>query len=406
VVDAGHRAGLEVHAWINAMPIWRDEPPPRDPAHVFNRHGPSASAQDCWLTQAREGRQKFPVGYFLDPGHPAARDHLVRVYLDIARRYDVDGIHFDYIRYPETEERLPRGADVGYNPVSLARFQRARGRADLPAPDDEAWTAWRREQVTSLVRRISLEARALKRRLKVSAATIAWGRPPRSRADFAEAAPMQRVFQDWRSWLEEGLLDLAVPMNYAREHDAVVRGWFDGWIAWEKRNKSGRHLAVGVGGYLSAPEAVLAQVVRARAPAGGRRADGVSIYSYFRPSGGSSVASVAPPDAAPSPDRLDFLAGAFSGPAPVPAMAWLLRPRRGFLAGSALGPSGTPADGAAVLVRRHGLFRRTRRLAADANGWFGTTGLDPGRYRVRIGSDEAHVEVRAGELARVVFARP
>ena len=255
IVSAAHAAGLQVHAWINAMPVWRDEAPPSAARHVFNLHGPAATGDACWLTAARDGTKKFPVGYFLDPGHPAAQDHLVTVYLDIVRRYDVDGIHFDYMRYPETEgPALPRGADVGYNPVSVARFQRATGRTDVPAPDDQAWIDWRRRQVTQLMRHISIEARAIKPRIKVGAATIAWGRPPESLADFKNVAPMQRVFQDWQGWLAEGLLDLAVPMNYAREHDERVRGWFNGWIAWEKKHKADRQLAVGIGGYLSAPE--------------------------------------------------------------------------------------------------------------------------------------------------------
>ena len=266
IVSAAHAAGLQVHAWINAMPVWRDEAPPKDARHVFTLHGPNAAGDACWLTSTRDGNKTFPVGYFLDPGHPAAQNHLVSVYLDIVRRYDVDGIHFDYIRYPETEgPSLPRGSDVGYNPVSVARFQRAAGPPDVPAPDEEVWIRWRRQQVTQLMRRISIEARVIKPRIKVSAATIAWGRPPASLADFENVAPMQRVFQDWQGWLAEGLLDLAVPMNYAREHDDRVRGWFNGWITWEKRHKAGRQLAVGIGGYLSAPEGVLAQVSRVRA---------------------------------------------------------------------------------------------------------------------------------------------
>src|SRR6266540_1434839 len=76
IVDAGHRGGLQVHAWINAMPVWRDEAPPRDPRHLFNRHGLTASGDDNWLTASPAGDRKFPVGYFLDPGHPAAAEYL------------------------------------------------------------------------------------------------------------------------------------------------------------------------------------------------------------------------------------------------------------------------------------------------------------------------------------------
>jgi len=427
VVAKAHAAGLQVHAWINAMPVWRDEAPPKDPRHVFNQHGPSAEGEACWLTRSRAGAMKFPVGYFLDPGHPAARDHLVAVYLDIVRRYDVDGIHFDYIRYPETDAALPRGADVGYNPVSLARFQRATGRADIPAPDDEPWIVWRRRQVTELVRRIAIEARVFKPKLKVSAALIPWGRPPATPADFANVAPMQRVFQDWQRWLAEGLIDLAVPMNYARERDDRVRGWFNGWIAFEKRAKAQQQLAVGIGAYLNTPEQALAQIRRVRAKDGSHGADGFSIYSYFQPmaaaapapAGGSpSPATPASPQpAAPDPARLDFLtkgAGAeppaITAPAPVPEMPWLEHPTRGMLIAQVSYPSGRGVDGQRVRIRRTGWFRRTLRAETDASGWFGLTRVPPGTYDIRLEDragkvvgDRVRITVTPGVVSRAVF---
>jgi len=414
-VREAHASGIQVHAWINAMPVWRDDTPPKDARHLFNRHGPTARGEDDWLTRSREGSERFSVGYFLDPGHPAARDHLVAVYLDIVRRYQLDGIHFDYIRYPETDERLPRGADVGYNPVSLARFARETGRSDVPAPDDEEWTRWRRQQVTTLVRRISIEARAINPRIKVSAAVIAWGPPPRGTADFEDTAPMQRIFQDWPAWLAEGLLDLAVPMNYAREDDARVREWFDGWIGWEKQHKGGRQLAIGVGGYLSTPQGVLAQIGRARARRGRQAADGISIFSYFSPSAlETRPASPAPgPDALPSRERLDFLVhgvartpGAFERPAAVPPMPWLERPGKGCLAGSVVSRSGAGIEGVRIRVARRGLLGRTRWALTDANGWFGMTNLEPGRWRVEIDGARGRrpvrvdVEIAAGRVGR------
>lgn len=416
VVEAGHRAGLKVHAWINAMPIWRDEDPPKDPRHVFHRHGPNRTGEDNWLTRTREGVVKFPVGYFLDPGHPAVQEHLVSVYLDITRRYAIDGIHFDYIRYPETEERLPRGSNVGYNEVSVARFQRAEGRTDVPAPDDEAWTRWRRQQVTGLVRRIALEARAIRPKIQVSAATIAWGAPPASRKDFDNASPMQRIFQNWRDWLDEGLLDMAAPMNYAREHDPRVREWFNGWISWEKRNKKRRHLIVGVGAYLNTQAAVLDQVSRALEKSGKHRADGVSFFSYFRPSSQGSGEEHSGDAEEPSPDRLDFLArgvegrkGVLAERAAVPPLPWIERPTHGFIAGIAKDREGRPLDGATVHVRRKGWFRRTTRISTDGNGWFGLSRRSPGQYVIRLESPRGSiqspvtVEVRAGAVTRLEF---
>jgi uncharacterized lipoprotein YddW (UPF0748 family) len=404
VVAAAHAAGIQVHAWVNAMPVWRDEPPPRDARHVFNRHGPDAPGEDNWFTASPAGSHKFPVGYFLDPGHPAAAAYLADIYLNLVRNYEVDGIHFDYIRYPETDERIPRGAGVGYNAVNLARFRRFIRRGDTPSPGDEAWMAWRRQQVTNLVRRISIEAKAIKPKIKISAALIPWGQPPTSEKNFVNAAPMQRIYQDWHQWMKDGLIDLAVPMNYATETDARVRSWFDGWIKWEKRHTHGRQLAVGLGAYRNTPEATLAQLERVRKPEGRGAADGVSFFSYAVPGGPPAVAG----------NSLAFLVeGAASRPGPfahaatVPPMRWIDDPRQGWIAGTVTAGAQAGADTVVVKVKRAGFrpFSRAIRVWTDGNGYFGLTNVKPGRYRVWLDGEgrSGHVEaeVKAGQVTHV-----
>ena len=414
IVDAGHRAGLQVHAWVNAMPTWRDEAPPRDPHHLFNRHGPSKTGDDNWFTASPTGDPKFPVGYFVDPGHPAVAAYLLEIYLNIVRNYAVDGIHFDYIRYPETEERLPRGAPVGYNATNVARFQRVTGRSGVPAPDDETWMTWRRQQVTNLVRRVSIEARAINPRIKISAALIPWGEPPGDEDDFENVAPMQRVFQNWHQWMKDGLIDLAVPMNYASETDARVRGWFDGWIRWEKRHTHGRQLAVGIGAYRNTPDHILDQISRVRRADGDHRADGLSFFSYASPQqpaegtnnemSGTTLAFLAEGiGQAPAP---------FARPAPVPAMPWIDHPRTGWIAGVVRGPDAS-ADTVQVKIKRMGfaLFRRAKHVDTDGNGYFGLTNVKPGRYRVWIEEENASAEsveviVEAGKVSRADLRWP
>lgn len=421
IIEVAHREGLEVHAWVNAMVVWRDPTPPHDPRHVFNRHGPAQTGEANWLTATPQGEQRFPVGYFLDPGHPAAAAYMAEVYLNIVRHYAVDGIHFDYIRYPETSERLPRGAPVGYNATSLARFRRATRRTDTPAPEDPQWTRWRQQQVTQIVRRVYLEAKAINPRLKVSAAVVAWGVPPRGEKDFAQTAPAQRVFQDWHGWLKEGILDLALPMNYARETEATVRRWFDGWIGWEKRHKHGRQVAVGIGAYLNAPAATLAQVARARRPEGKKhRVDGISFFSYANlfpaPPADSASTSALMSDVTPvDSERVAFFSrgsppepSAFPHPAAIPQMDWLENPTRGWLAGMVADADRMGADGVGVALKRAGWwpFRRTLRTLAHSNGFFGFTNLRPGRYRLRWETPgrrahDVEVEILAGRVTRL-----
>lgn len=421
VVEAAHAAGLQVHAWINAMPVWRDEAPPKDARHVFNRHGPNAAGADNWFTASPAGSHRFPVGYFLDPGHPAAAEYLAGIYTNIVRNYSVDGIHFDYIRYPETSESLPRGAGVGYNAVNLERFRRATGRTGTPEPGDEAWMAWRRMQVTNLVRRVAMEAKAINPRIKISAALIPWGRPPTSEKDFVDVAPMQRIFQDWHQWLHDGLIDVGFPMNYATETDTRVRGWFDGWIRWEKAHTHGRQLAVGLGAYRNAPQHTLAQIGRVRAAEDGRRVDGVSFFSFAVPRtppqakpaesyGNTVIPQLGAAGIAFLAEGLEGTPGPFARPAPVPVMPWIERPERGWIAGIVTASTPDAADGVAVTVKRTGfaLFRRAQTVRADGNGFYGVTNLKPGRYRVRVQRGgkkaESEIEVQAGQVARADIA--
>ena len=103
LIERAHAEGIQVHAWINAMTLWRSQDKaPQAATHPFNLHGPTAKNDDNWLNADEKGDSKFPVGYFLDPGHPSVGDHLAQVAGEIVKNYRVDGIHLDYIRYPET----------------------------------------------------------------------------------------------------------------------------------------------------------------------------------------------------------------------------------------------------------------------------------------------------------------
>jgi uncharacterized lipoprotein YddW (UPF0748 family) len=425
-IEAAHRAGLEVYAWLNATPVWRGPASPRDPRHIFNLHGPGQTGDADWLTRSPQGGTHFPLGYFLDPGHPAAAAYLAEIYLNIVRHYPVDGIHFDFMRYPETRKHLKRGAPVGYNAISLDRFRRSMGREDTPAPDDPQWNSWRRQQVTQLVRRIYIETKAINPRLKVSAAVIAWDKPPVSEKDFDETLAMRWMFQDWHGWLKEGILDLAVPMNYARANEPATRGWFDGWLRWEKRHKHGRALAVGIGAYLNSPAATLAHIRQVQDSEGMYHADGVSLFSYaalaasrigVRGPGVQAVPEAKPVEQDPAERVLFLTTGAppeppaFPQPAAPPEMEWIARPTRGWLAGTVCNAGGGAADGAAVTAKRVRWFSRRRRTLADGNGFFGFAQLRPGRYHVRLeirpkDSAEIQLQIVAGRVARVELVRP
>jgi uncharacterized lipoprotein YddW (UPF0748 family) len=134
VIDRAHaaQARLEVHAWIATVALWNNQrQPPANPAHAFNRHGPAAAGTDHWLSVDGRGEPWDGDNYMLDPGHPDAARYVTEVAVDLARNYDVDGVHLDLVRYA--------GVQMGYNPTSLARYRRRFGipeDAEPPARTD------------------------------------------------------------------------------------------------------------------------------------------------------------------------------------------------------------------------------------------------------------------------------
>ena len=124
------------------------------------------------------------------------------------------------MRYPDlTLPDWPLDNAWGYNPVALARFHAATGRSDRPLPNDPQWSQWRRDQITNIVRKVYVEAHAINPYLRMSADTITYGDGPQAYGgDWTQTRPYRETLQDWRGWMQEGILDTNIPMNYKREH--------------------------------------------------------------------------------------------------------------------------------------------------------------------------------------------
>jgi uncharacterized lipoprotein YddW (UPF0748 family) len=282
LIDRAHQGPqrLQVHAWLATLPIWwQRDTPPLASNHPFNTRGLSASPNETWLMYRDDGAAWAGVGgsgiYYLDPGNPDVARYTTDVYLNLVRNYDVDGIHLDQVRYYEGD-----ALRWGYNPTSVARFNQRfdRDPATQPEPTDPQWIAWRRDQVTSLVRGIYMQTKALKPGVAVTAAVVTWGQGPQTADDWERQPPYASALQDWRSWLQEGIVDYLLPMNYYRE-SAEQGGWFDRWTQWQVNHTGTRAVVLGLGSYLNSADGSLAQLDRARALG----ALGVALYSYAVP---------------------------------------------------------------------------------------------------------------------------
>ncbi len=276
LLTAAHARGIEVHAWYGVAPTYHDVYRGLNtPANwMYNRRGPNAPVADRWVTRSASGTWST----YLDPGVPGVQSHVAAVVGEIARRYAVDGIHLDYVRYD--------GADQGYNPLALAAYRAQTGASGTPSPSNTAWTTWRREQTRQIVLKAGEAVRSARPGVTLSAAVITWGAGPATtdRAGFRATLPYTRTLQDWDGWVRRGEIDAVVPMNYFRAHEAQQARWFSRWIAHERALASayGTEVVPGPAGYLNHPANVASQV---RA---GMTADGASVYSFQQPTLDSS----------------------------------------------------------------------------------------------------------------------
>ncbi len=209
--------------------------------------------------RTQKDRQGKDVNW-LCPSHPdnfaLERDSM----LELVRDYDVDGIHFDYIRYPN--------ADACYCEGCRQRFEAATGAKIEHWPDDvisgkyaDSFGDWRREQITRLVRAVSQEAHKIRPGIKVSAAVFGNWKSAR-----------KAVGQDAEAWVEAGYLDFVCPMDYESE-DATFSKWVRNQVAAIDHKIP---CYAGIGAFkLSGPEQLARQIQLSRELG----ADGFVIFS-------------------------------------------------------------------------------------------------------------------------------
>lgn len=247
-VDEAHRLGMELHAWINVFRIGdtttrtRFEQAP-GPRHVLFEH-------PDWTRQ--QG-----TALWIDPADDAARQWLVENTLEIVRNYDVDAVHFDFIRYPE-----------GGFATDGDRFQDDPDNVQFASIDD-----WRRDNVTQFVRDVSAAVLAEKPWVKIGATPLGNYRDNGWPALFAFSG----VFQESRRWLQDGLADYLAPQIYwAINANSATLPRFDvlarEWVA----ESAGRSIFAGIGAYKNDVQAEIAAEIDTT------RAAGAAGQVFFR----------------------------------------------------------------------------------------------------------------------------
>jgi uncharacterized lipoprotein YddW (UPF0748 family) len=393
LIDKAHANGIAVDAWVIATAIWRGSTPPASPQHVFNQHGSSATGTANWLTQRSDGLQQLSTDWMLDPGHPDAAQWIVDNALSIVRNYAVDGINLDRIRYPDGN----LGTNVpswGYNATAVSRFRSATGRTDVPGNSDAQWTQWRRDQVTSIVRKVYVESLAIRPMVRVSADTITYGYGPQHGSGFTGTRAYAEQLQDWDGWMREGILDLNIPMNYKREADANQSVMYREWSDFAKDHQYGRQSVVGAALYLNdiASSATQARIAIAPSSSGNPSA-GWAGYSYRTPDDMTNAGTRSGADSRAA--LTAALQSVFPTDVPTRSMPWKTQPTAGHV-------RGTAAAGARVDLIAAATNTIVRTQTSDGKGWFAFVDVAPGSYRVSAnGAAIGTTQVIAGQVSGI-----
>jgi uncharacterized lipoprotein YddW (UPF0748 family) len=283
-VREAHARGLELHAWLN--PYRAKVPASRSPVPANH------------LVASRPDLAK-PYGkhHWLNPTHPEVQAHSLKVFLDVVRRYDLDGIHMDDYFYPYPEKDA--------------------NEKEIPFPDDDTWAEyqksggklsrddWRRAAVNQFVDRLYKETKALKPWVKVGISPFGIWRPghPPGIEGFDQYG---KLYADAKLWFNKGWVDYFTPQLYwpiAREKQSYPKllAW------WAEQNSQRRHLWPGnyTGRYPA--DEIVEQIKVTRSQIAEPGNVHFSMKSILNNSGG----------------KADALKAIYAEPALVPAMPWL-----------------------------------------------------------------------------------
>ena len=360
----GGKKRVEVHCWSVAFKT--------DNGAVYSQHigtptGSLTSFDNYWPTRISSTTGAENASGAFDPGHPKCLEYLVNAHMDLVNFQTtagpdgtdghIDGIHYDYIRFEANTE--------GFNPTSVARYNARYGLTGDPASTSEQFKQWRRDQVSAFVRQMYARIQKTKPWVKQSGSFVTWNPSPTTstRAGFQATRPYYDVYSDWDSWMQEGTVDMAVPMTYYNW--ASLPADYTKWMNFEKDRKVNRHMIIGPGTYLnSLANAILElQMTRDASPAG-NYAQGFSGYSYRVPYASGTWAGFSPSlvsDVTPTWDD-------------IPDMPWKSAPTKGHMMGTVtIAGTGAWADFSTVSITGP----TNRSMMVDGTGFYAFIDLPP-----------------------------
>ena len=252
IVEEAHKNGIKVHAWVNSVLFWSLRTPPKDSNHVYYKHPDWFLYDDNGTNTRYYTKEQFirlsADGLFLEPRKKEVRDFIASIFEEIVSNYDVDGVHFDFIRYPgynygyDPEIREDFEARNHYDPIYspyISRIKsphwntlRAKNLYERYAEYKfKLWNETRVEAVKQIVAQVRKKVKAINPEVEISAAVFA-----------NVGSAYLQLGQDWRTWNEDGLLDLTVPMAYTPYVNT-----FEKYLRYCTAGKKNSKLLMGIG---------------------------------------------------------------------------------------------------------------------------------------------------------------
>lgn len=244
LIKESHKKGIRVFAWLNVLSLSKNKNAP-----ILKKYGFDVLTRNLKEKKILED-YKIDNQYFLEPGDMRVREDLLALVKEIVGRYPtLDGILFDYIRYPDVHP------SYGYTATNIARFKKATG-SDTAGENIPLWRKWKRDQVTGLLEVLVKRARSIRPKMEVAATGC---------VSYIRA--YEESFQDWPSWVNRGIVDFVTLMNYP---ESVLE--FQKYIAEAKEKVDDFkkvHIAVGAYKLLKTPDIFAQQFLIAQSANGG-----------------------------------------------------------------------------------------------------------------------------------------
>jgi len=214
-IEECHKRGMECHAWIVSIPLGKEK-------HVNALGNKSVTKKHPQICKRYQGE------WFLDPGNPATKDYLFSIVKEIITGYDVDGIHLDYIRYPDQPNEFPD-----------KEMYRKYG-------NGKSLDSWRRDNITAIVRYLYQQVKQIKPWVKMSSSPVGKFKDT-SHYPSGGWNAYHTVYQDAQGWLREGIQDILFPMMYFNGNN-----FYPFALDWQE-NSFGRCVVPGLGIYFLDP---------------------------------------------------------------------------------------------------------------------------------------------------------